>query len=196
MYRVMRVFALAVSVALWLHDSGTVYGQVNHPPLTIHRQRVVQSCGASLIATNRATQYSLSGIAGLSAISFLTAERSKSVLGFWVPRDLITFTPEEPDITAGSRSWAWPNPFVNELYINISMPEAIYARAHVYDMLGNHITDLHMDRQTSQGVQFTWDGVDKLGNAIASGSYLVRVLIRQHAASQESLLSTVVTCKR
>ena len=196
MYQVMRVLVAALTISVWLLGGIMMRGQVNHPPLTIQRQRIVQSCGASLVATNRATRYSLSGIAGLSAIGFVTAERSKVALGFWVPRDLITFTPEEPDVTAGSRSWAWPNPFVNELYINISMPQAIYARAHVYDMLGNHITDLHMDRQTSQGVKFTWDGVDNHGNPVASGSYLIRVLIRQHAVSQESLLSTVVTCKR
>lgn len=174
----------------------TITAQPNHPPLTILRQRVVGSRGATLVATNPATPYSLSGIVGLSAIGFIKAERSSSVLGFWVPRDLITSTEPQEDVTAGSRSWVWPNPFAGELHISIDLPHATSAHAHVFDMLGNHLAELLWDNDRSQGIQFTWNGIDKNGNPIASGAYLVRVRIREHAGSQESLYSTVVTCKR
>lgn len=193
----LRIGALCAVMILcaWFCEHTTT-AQTDHPPLTILRKRVVGSRGATLVATNPATPYSLSGIVGLTTVGFLKADRSSSVLGFWVPRSLITSAEPREDVTAGSRSWVWPNPFVGELHINIDLPSAANARAHVYDMLGSHVAELFWEQHSVPGIHFTWNAIDKRGNAVPSGAYLVRVLIKQNIASPESCYSTVVTCRR
>ena len=196
----LQIARYAAFAALFItaigHLHADLVAQSNHPPLTMLRKRVVASRGATLVASNPATRFTLSGIVGLTSLGFLRAEKSSALLGFWMPRYLITSVDPVDDVTAGSRSWIWPNPFVSELHISIVLPFSTSAHAHIYDMLGNHVIDLQRENSDSNEISFIWNGIDKYGNPIASGTYLVRVLVGTFSSVHESLYSTVITCKR
>jgi Transglutaminase-like superfamily/FlgD Ig-like domain len=69
----------------------------------------------------------------------------------------------------------FPNPFNPSTRITFELDRSRRVRASVYDMKGRRVADL-LDRVLESGVGgVQWDGRDRQGNSVPSGSYLLRV---------------------
>lgn len=180
----------------WGWKSCVALAQTNHPPLTIQRQRVIQSCGAALITKHPSTRFSLSGIIGLASLGVVKAERHSALLGFWVPLSIITSTNSEFEVVTGERPRVWPNPFTDRLTIDIREQHIERIRASIYDLRGKHLRTLSSDESTPAGVRLAWDGIDLNGNPVPTGTYVLRVFLKQYFSSQELLFSSIVSCSR
>lgn len=169
--------------------------QTSHAPLTMPRQRVIQSCGAALVAKEPSTPFSLSSIVGLNSIGVVRQNSHKVMLGFWVPIKVITSTPEE-DVVAGARAWAWPNPFRDNVSIEVYVPMIQHAHADIFDLNGTLVHTIVGSEIRSDGIVFTWNGLDSRGSPVANGLYTVRVQLRQFVRDHSILFSTTVVCNR
>lgn len=84
----------------------------------------------------------------------------------------------------------YPNPFNPATSIECVLPLASHLSLAIYNMLGQHITQL-VDRPLPAGVySFSWDGTDRFGRPVASGTYFYRM------EAQEFLKTRVMTLLR
>ena len=170
--------------------------QSNHAPLTMPRQRVVQSCGAALVTKNPTTPFSLSTIVGLNAIGTYRSANHRLMLGFWVPIEIVTSVGPESDVVAGARVWTWPNPFRDNLHIEVTHPLIEFAHADIYNNRGSLVKSVTPVHVRSEGALFSWDGLDAEGNPVANGIYTVRVAVQQFYSSRRQHFSATISCNR
>jgi len=71
----------------------------------------------------------------------------------------------------------YPNPFNSSTTIKYELPAGKHqVRLMIYDLLGHQVRSLvNEDDQQAGAYQFTWDGRDDAGNAVASGVYFYRL---------------------
>lgn len=169
--------------------------QTSHAPLTMPRQRVIQSCGAALVTQERSTPFSLSTVVGLNSVGTIRQNKHALMLGFWMPIKVITSTPEE-EVVAGARAWAWPNPFRDHVSIDVYVPMVQFAHADIFDVHGTFVHSITGKEIRSNGILFTWNGLDARGSPVANGLYTVRVQVRQFSRLSDLLFSTTVVCNR
>ena len=170
--------------------------QTNHAPLTMPRQRVIQSCGAALVTTNTTTPFSLSTIVGLNAVGTFRSVNHRMMLGFWIPIEIVTSIGPESDVVAGARVWTWPNPFRDNLHIEVTHPLIEFAHADIYNNRGSLVKSAAPAHVLSDGALFTWDGLDTEGNPVANGIYTVRVVVQQFYSSKRQHFSATISCNR
>lgn len=188
--------SVLVSLGLGVWMPCVMKAQTNHVPLTIQRQRVIQSCGAALVTKHPSTRFSLSTIVGLPTVGTTSSERHQAHLGFWVPLSVVTLIDDNVDIVTGARPHVWPNPFTNQLTIDIRQQHIERLRASVYDMRGKHVATLSNSESDTDGARLYWDGIDMNGNSVPTGTYVLRVFLKQYFNNQESLFSSIVSCSR
>lgn len=82
----------------------------------------------------------------------------------------------------------YPNPFNPETIISYTLPQAENVTLAVYDVLGNEITTLVNEHQTSGQHQVSWNGKDADGVNVASGIYVYRVTAGNSVQSHKMLL--------
>lgn len=192
----MQRLVLIPFVALML--SPLAAQPAKHPMLTIHRQRVVQSCGAVLDAITTSDVFFMSSMVGLTAIGNVSsAEKGKAYLGFWVPIPVILSAEEPtPDVVAGARIWSWPNPFRDHVSIDVQLPDRAMAEASVFSSIGKHVATLELTARHRDGVTFTWDGVCDDGASGATGTYLVRVFVQEPLRERRLVYTSSITRMR
>jgi len=71
----------------------------------------------------------------------------------------------------------FPNPFNPETRIRFSVPESGPATVSVHDLMGRRVRLIFEGAVETPGLQkdLVWNGTDDIGNAVASGVYLVRL---------------------
>ena len=80
---------------------------------------------------------------------------------------------------------ATPNPFNPRLHVTFTTARDGAARLSVYDLRGRHVATLH-DGPVSAGEHTTaWDGRDRQGRALPTGTYLVRLLTANGATAHK-----------
>ena len=79
----------------------------------------------------------------------------------------------------------YPNPFNRTTVIPISLTGTGIARLKVYDLTGQEIRTIVLDKNPAGSHSISWDGNDNSGTAVASGIYFYlleqehRVLVRK-----------------
>ena len=85
----------------------------------------------------------------------------------------------------------FPNPFNAETLISYSIPKGpADARVdlRIYNLLGQRVRTLFVGPQLEGAYTLTWDGLDKDGQAVASGVYLIQLRAPGHRATQKMML--------
>ncbi len=71
----------------------------------------------------------------------------------------------------------YPNPFSDQTTFEYVLPNSSSVRLAVYDVLGRQVRVLVDERQTTGRHTVQWNGRDERGSRMASGVYLVRLLV-------------------
>ncbi len=82
----------------------------------------------------------------------------------------------------------YPNPFNPTSTIQYDLPEAIYLRILVYDIMGREIVRLVDDHMEPGYHQVMWNGRDSVGREVPTGVYIARLVTPQYAKSIKMLL--------
>jgi hypothetical protein len=69
----------------------------------------------------------------------------------------------------------YPNPFNPETTIRFQLAEARHVTLAVYDVLGRAVATLADEALEAGAYQVHWDGTDRQGRPVASGTYLYRL---------------------
>lgn len=173
-----------------------MWAQQRHTPLTMPRQRIVQSYGAALVTKHATTPFSLSTVVGLTSIGRIQSGTSRILLGFWMPFSVITDIDEGADVVTGARIWSWPNPFRDNVGIEVAIPYIETIHADIYNNHGSRIGVVVPARVDPDGAFLTWNGIDLNGNPVANGLYTVRLTIRQFVKRSTTILSATILCNR
>lgn len=187
---------VGVLVILCMLCNDHVLAQPRHAPLTMPRQRIIQSCGAVVRSKNSTTAFSLSTIVGLTSLGRVQASSSRTLLGFWMPYKLITDVEEASDVVAGPRIWSWPNPFRDDVNIELLVPFIESVHADIYNNHGSHVGRIRTGTINPDGAILTWNGLDSSGDPVANGLYTLRITIRQFTRQTSSILSATILCNR
>lgn len=86
-------------------------------------------------------------------------------------------TAERPfDIASGlSLDSVYPNPFNPQVTIAFRLRESAHVRAAIHDLLGRRVRTLHQGSLDAGRHELTWDSRDDRGQALATGTYLLRI---------------------
>ena len=83
---------------------------------------------------------------------------------------------------------AYPNPFTNEVYLSIVLPQAnlpYYVEINVYNSIGQPVCKLE-DNYYSSGVhELRWDGKDNNGFEASNGLYIVHMQVNHNGILSE-----------
>jgi hypothetical protein len=80
---------------------------------------------------------------------------------------------------------AYPNPFSGETYIFYTISRDVDdARIYIYTVSGRLILDADIDAFAGYN-EFMWDGRDALGDRVANGIYIYRVVVKSSSGEQE-----------
>jgi len=69
----------------------------------------------------------------------------------------------------------YPNPFNPETTFRFDLPEIVYVRLEIYNLLGHRIATLVDSRRPAGIYTQIWDGKDQRGNTVASGIYFYKL---------------------
>jgi len=84
----------------------------------------------------------------------------------------------------------YPNPFRNEITIEIGLTKDAEVQAAVYNQLGQELKTLLINQKLTNGVhQFTWDGNNSGHQKAVSGFYYVRINIDGNLHHRKIFLS-------
>ncbi len=70
---------------------------------------------------------------------------------------------------------AYPNPVSSRSQLAFELPRAAHVRATVYDVAGRRVTDLHNGQLDAGQQMLFWNGRDRSGGRVASGTYYVEL---------------------
>ncbi len=91
--------------------------------------------------------------------------------------------PEEPVLNPN-----YPNPFNNSTRIDFSLPERGQVNLAIYDMIGRLVTTLKKGALSAGRYSFYWNGTTNLGQAVASGLYVVKLDFKNTSLTRKILL--------
>lgn len=81
-----------------------------------------------------------------------------------------------------------PNPFNPSTRIAFAIPEAGIVRLSVFNVLGQHVTDLVNGHREAGEYDVTWDGNDANGAQVASGIYFYKVRVNSFSNTKKMVL--------
>ena len=87
-----------------------------------------------------------------------------------------------------SLSQNYPNPFNPETRIRYGLPEGVYVRLAIYNLLGRKVSTLVDTHQPPGFHTILWDGSTDDGGRAASGVYIYRIEAGDHISSKKLLL--------
>jgi hypothetical protein len=80
------------------------------------------------------------------------------------------------DISSGlSLDSVYPNPFNPQVTIAFRLRESAQVRAAIHDLLGRRVRTLYQGALDAGRHELTWDSHDDRGQALATGTYLLRI---------------------
>jgi hypothetical protein len=82
--------------------------------------------------------------------------------------------PEEELIPAVIKVSAYPNPFREQLSIELSSSKSSEIKLNIYNIKGQLVKTISQQLSSGQNT-LKWDGLDRSGNPSASGVYLVKI---------------------
>lgn len=83
---------------------------------------------------------------------------------------------------------AYPNPFSNQLNIQIYLPELNKTNIEIFNLRGQQVKTLNSDIISAGEYQLHWNGTDNNGNALPSGLYLIRMVSGDEVRTKKVLL--------
>ena len=114
------------------------------------------------------------------AIRFTTEAPSNYISALDVDNDI---TPEQFYIGP-----AYPNPFNPITNIDLTIPMSDEVSISIFDILGKEVSILHNGTLVSGHYRFTWNGVNRYGHSLSSGTYFVMVRYRKNIEIRKLLL--------
>jgi hypothetical protein len=82
----------------------------------------------------------------------------------------------------------YPNPFNPVTNILVSVPERSQMRLEVYNSIGQLISVLADDQFEAGRHRFTWNAKDETGRAVASGTYIYRIVAGEFHQTRTMIL--------
>ena len=112
---------------------------------------------------------------GLYGIFWIQSEDSTEKY-FWVANGSMSIisVPEEELLPAVIKVSAYPNPFRDQLSIEVSSTKSAEVKVNIYNIKGQLVKSISQKLSSGQNT-LNWDGRDRSGNPSASGVYLVKV---------------------
>ncbi len=93
-------------------------------------------------------------------------------------------TPGEAKLSPNDFSiTAFPNPFDDQVTLEIKLASPAVVKMELYDVLGRHIYSLLDDQLPPGSHRFSWNGLDAAGNEVAPGIYFWRLKTDEHIDS-------------
>jgi len=149
----------------------------------LHKSTFINS-GGSIGLSNGVGSSKLSGTAG----QFVTEKKPTRQIGglnlhlyegFWTP--LVDLTSVEDGTEQANVITNFPNPFSGNTTIKFNLPAAAEVTLKIYDIAGNEVQVLLNGIEEGGEKVLTWDGKDKYGVDLASGSYLYELNARPYS---------------
>ena len=81
-----------------------------------------------------------------------------------------------------------PNPFNSQTVLSYFLPKLSFVRLELFNLMGQHVKTLYEGNQQAGLHQLRWDGTDKGGRAMASGTYLYRLATDQRVLMRKLTL--------
>lgn len=108
---------------------------------------------------------------------------SLGVTATGVAEEQYDVTPEQAKLLQN-----FPNPFNPETRIRYEIPTTARVMLEVFDLNGRLVRSFSMNQQEAGLHEVVWNGRDNGGAAVASGTYLYRVVINGAASTKKMLL--------
>ena len=84
---------------------------------------------------------------------------------------------------------AFPNPFNATTTIGFELGRDAEVRVEVFDLAGRRVVRLKDALLSAGAQQVQWDGLDRVGSAVASGTYLVVISAGEGVMTQKVVLA-------
>ncbi len=84
---------------------------------------------------------------------------------------------------------AFPNPFNATTTIGFELGRDAEVRVEVFDLAGRRVVRLKDALLSAGAQQVQWDGLDRVGSAVASGTYLVVISAGEVVMTQKVVLA-------
>jgi hypothetical protein len=81
---------------------------------------------------------------------------------------------DQPSLNQEETVKLYPNPFQNQLIIQINIPKKILLDLKIYDQKGDLVRTLYHAEESGQ-LTLKWDGKDNRGNDVPSGTYFCKI---------------------
>lgn len=94
--------------------------------------------------------------------------------------------PEAPEMTVLEPPF--PNPFNPQTKINYQLSDAGHVEISVFDLMGRTVRTLVNGHQSAGSYTLYWHGQDKVGNQMASGTYLILLKTVNEVKMQKAVL--------
>jgi len=98
-------------------------------------------------------------------------------------KDVAT-TKEPGELSAHS----YPNPFNPETAIHFTLPEQGRVVLKIYDILGREVKTLIDEERPSGRHTVLWDGKDRAGQSVASGTYFYQIRFKDKILTRKIML--------
>ena len=95
-----------------------------------------------------------------------------------------TSTATDPQFVTGVNISIYPNPFQNDVMLEIESETSASVTVDVYDILGRHVLQLADGLPVSGKAQVTWEAKDSEGSSVAPGAYLIRISTQDGATTR------------
>jgi flagellar hook assembly protein FlgD len=82
-----------------------------------------------------------------------------------------------------------PNPFNPRTTVNFRLEQPANVRLVVHDLAGREVTVLLASAMAPGEHQAVWDGKDSGGRSVASGAYLVRLMVDDRSETRTMILA-------
>lgn len=169
MYKTFRFFLLTTAVVAFCANISLAQN--------IQLKRWVFGNGGTVASP--AGNMSLSGITGQGAIESRSGGTPPTTIyqGFWVPFDTTVGVEDDP-ISFSKGISNYPNPFNNQTTIRFDLQGTSYVTLKIFDMVGQEMITLFNGLQEQGSIEIPWNGTDKYGVNVGSGSYVYELQVR------------------
>lgn len=76
--------------------------------------------------------------------------------------------------TPGMEMRVYPNPFSDNMLIDLNLEEKTQLQIEVYDMMGKKVSDIHNGEVAAGSSQFNWNANNRNGEKVSQGVYYIR----------------------